>query len=222
MSENRLGLFGGSFDPIHLGHLITASSVAEQLDLQQVIFIPSAMPPHKQYEKLTAPRHRLAMTKLAVRDNPRFTASDIELKRTGPCYTILTIRDMKAAHGQAELFWIIGADSLPELPTWYNIEQLLVECHIVTTSRPGWENQQALQHLADRFNPDQINLIKQNVLTTPRIEISATDIRRRVAAGRSIQYLVPEAVRNYIMEHNLYTTSQHGSPCQSQEGGDPP
>ncbi len=209
MSYTKIGLFGGSFDPIHTGHLITASAVAQQLSLQQVVFIPSALPPHKLNQQLAPPADRLAMVKLAIQADQRFVVSDIELNRTGPSYTLHTVGHLQEIHSQARMFWIIGADSLVELPSWYQVSELLDICQIVTASRPGWDPSKQLQTLADKCSKDQLAPLSQHILTTPLIQISSTDIRRRTAAGQSTRYLLPEPVRTYITEHKLYkdTTS---------------
>ena len=200
----RIALFGGSFDPIHLGHLIIARSVAELLDIDRVIFLPSASPPHKTASDLLAAEHRSEMVKLAIADEPAFGFSDFDLTRQGPSYTIETVAHFRQEFGPtAILHWIIGADSLPELPTWYRAGELVESCHIVTAARPGWERIDD-QALRPHFNDEQIATLRSNMVETPRIDISATDIRNRVRAGKSIQYLVPESVRQYMLQHGLY------------------
>ena len=200
----RIALFGGSFDPIHLGHLIIARSVAEQLEIDQVIFLPSATPPHKAADDLLAAEHRCEMVKLAIAEEPIFALSDFDLAREGPSYTIETVAHFRQEFGPATvLHWIIGADSLPELPTWYRAGDLVESCHVVTAARPGWERID-FDALRPQFSEEQIATLRANMVETPRIDISATDIRRRVRADKSIRYLVPESVRQYILEHGLY------------------
>jgi len=199
-----VALYGGSFNPIHNGHLISARSVAEQLGAGRVVFIPSAKPPHKLNMDLASAEDRLEMVRLAIAGEPLFDVSDCELRRTGPSYTFDTVTQFRESLGAATpLAWIIGADSLPELASWYRVPELVDLCRIVTAARPGWE-QPDLSPLAARLSRDQIERLKADVLVTPRIDIAATDIRRRVCAGQSIRYLVPDAVRDFINARGLY------------------
>lgn len=200
----RITLFGGSFNPIHLGHLIIARSVAEQLELDRVIFLPSATPPHKTGTDLVAPEHRAEMVRLAIADEPGFEFSDFDLTRAGPSYTVETVAHFRQELGpEATLHWIIGADSLPELPTWHRVRALVESCHIVTAARPGWE-QIDFDALGPRLGDQHTATLRANMVKAPRIDISATDIRQRVRSGKSIRYLVPESVRQYILAHGLY------------------
>lgn len=206
MTQRAIGLFGGSFNPIHHGHLIVARAVIESVGLEKVVFIPSANPPHKRDETLADAHDRMAMVRLAIGDEPGMEADDLEIRRTGPSYTILTVQEYRRRLPPAvQLLWIIGGDTLPELATWYRAGELVEMCRIVTAVRPGFETPN-LEELEKTLTGPQMTALKKNILTTPRIDISATDIRRRVARGRSIRYLVPEAVRAYIDEHNLYRT----------------
>ncbi len=203
MSE-RIGLYGGSFDPIHFGHLISARSIAEQLGLSRVILIPSARPPHKQGEKVTDPAHRLAMVELAVQGDPTFAVSDIELQRQGPSYTFDTVAQFHERLGPSvALYWIIGADSLPELPGWHRIDELVGSATLVTAARPGSPDVE-VSVLAEAVGRDHAEALLANRRRTPEIDISATEIRARVAAGRSIRNLTPEAVVSYIAARRLY------------------
>ena len=200
----RVGLYGGSFNPVHCGHLIIARSVVERLDLARVIFLPSAVPPHKEGERLLEAGHRAEMVRLAIAGEPLFDISDYDLTRDGPSYTVETIAHFRRELGDdAELFWIIGADWLMELGTWHRAAELVDACTIVTAARPGWERPD-LSPLADRLGAAQIAKLHAHILDTPQIDISATDIRERVAAGRSIRYLVPESVQDYIEMFKLY------------------
>ena len=200
---HRVGLYGGSFNPIHVGHLIVARSVAEQLALERVEFLCSAAPPHKRQVDLITAEHRAAMVRLAIEGEPRFAANDIDLVRPGPTYTIETVRRWRSAHPDAEPVWIIGGDSLAELPTWRDAGQLVDECRIVTATRPldrdiDWT---PIEQSLGRQRADRL---REGMLATPVIDVSATDIRRRVAGGRSIRYLVPNSVADYIERHGLY------------------
>jgi nicotinate-nucleotide adenylyltransferase len=205
MSE-QIGLYGGSFDPIHFGHLISARAIGEQLDLASIVLIPSRQPPHKAPGRVSEAAHRLAMTRLAVEGDAFFEVSDIEMHRAGPSYTLDTIVSFRERiGGDAKLFWIIGADSLPELPTWYRVAELVRSVTIVTAVRPGWRLPD-LDVLAPAVGEASAKELLSNCCLTPPIGISATDIRARIAAGRSVRYLLPEAVMSYIEEHALYKT----------------
>ncbi|MDO8630201.1 MAG: nicotinate-nucleotide adenylyltransferase [Phycisphaerales bacterium] len=200
----RIGLYGGSFNPIHCGHLIVARSIRERLDLGRVVFLPSRHPPHKAEGGLAAAEHRSEMVRLAIAGEPGFEFSDYDLTRDGPCYTIDTVFHFLARFGPGvELSWIIGGDSLAELPTWRRTRELVDACRIVTAARPGvggvdWEA------LGKLFDDVQIQRLRDGVVDTPMIDISSTDIRCRTRDGRSIRYLVPDCVRDYIDEHGLY------------------
>jgi nicotinate-nucleotide adenylyltransferase len=200
----RIGLYGGSFNPIHFGHLIVARSVAEQLSLDRMIFLPSAAPPHKPRADLVEPQHRAEMVALAIAGEALFEYSDFDLNRSGATFTIETVTHFGQQCGPgATLYWLIGADSLAELTTWRRVSELVDACRIVTAARPGWE-QPDWPKLRSHLNDEQIKRLRADVLETPRIDISATDIRARVRAGRSIRYLLPESVREYIARHGLY------------------
>jgi nicotinate-nucleotide adenylyltransferase len=202
--NQRIGLYGGSFDPIHFGHLISARAIAEQLDLSRVILIPAALPPHKQALPRTAGEHRLAMVRAAIQGDSLFEASDLELKRSGPSYTFDTVCDFRERFGSGvELYWIIGADSLPDLPGWYRVRELVAAVKIVTACRPG-AGSPSLSDLAQTLGEEPAAALLRRSLTTPEIDISGTDIRARAAAGRSIRYLVPESVASYIATRRLY------------------
>jgi nicotinate-nucleotide adenylyltransferase len=204
MGVNRIGLYGGSFDPIHIGHVIVARSVAESLGLDRVIFLPSASPPHKDSSDLLSQEHRARMAELAIANEPLFALDDYDLTRKGPTYTVETVAYFKGLFGAgAELAWIIGADSLPELKSWHRVSELVDACRIVTAARPGWEAPD-LSILRPELSDEQIERLGRDILATPRIDVSATDIRRRVRTGRSIRYLVPDAVGDYIQRHELY------------------
>ena len=199
----RVGLYGGSFNPVHHGHLIVARAVLEQLSLQRVLFLPSERPPHKLGRPILSGRHRAAMVQLAIDGEPLFEFNDFDL-RDGPSFTIDTVLHFRGVFGPAaELHWIIGADSLAELATWKRAGELVDACRIVVAARPGW--QEIDWHVFDPvLRPQQVDRLRAGIIATPQIDISATDIRERIRAGRSIRYLVPDAVRQYIAEHDLY------------------
>lgn len=194
---------GGSFDPIHLGHLIVAERAAGLLRAGRVLFIPCNIPPHKPAARLTPGRHRLKMIELAIRGNPGFRACDLELARGGVSYTVETIEALREIHGpRAKLLFLIGADSLKELPTWREYRRILSLCTVVTAGRPGsaladWRGDGA-------FTREEAACLKAHILDTPLIGISSTEIRRRRREGASIRYLVPESVERYIVSRGLY------------------
>lgn len=201
-----LGLFGGSFDPIHVGHLIVARSVAEAAGLDEVVFLPSAIPPHKDARLLVAAKHRAEMVRRAIAGEPGFTFSDHDLSASGPSYTVDTVAAFAEVHGPGVgLYWIIGQDSLAELPSWRRVADLVDSCFVVTAVRAGWETPD-LGFLRPKLSAEQVGKLHRYLLQTPRLDVSATDIRNRVRTGRSIRYLVPEAVESYIHEQGLYRT----------------
>ena len=195
---------GGTFDPIHIGHLATAEAVRCEYQLDTVLFIPSANPPHKQDVEVTDAIHRYRMTELATKSNPHFEVSAIEMERKGLSYTINTLQALLEEYGDdTELYFIIGSDALAELHTWENIYGVLELTHFIAASRPGIDK---TDEIIASFG--ELGRKKIHRLTIPELEISATDIRHRVAEGRSIRYIVPEAVRLYIAEHALYQTKK--------------
>ncbi len=206
----RIALYGGSFDPIHNGHLIIARAVAETLNVHRVVFLPSARPPHKNADDLAAAEHREAMVRIAIRDEPVFELSDHDLRESGPTYTIDTIAHFtKSENSDARPYWIIGADSLAELTTWHRAAELIDRCEIVTAARPGWDDS-VVASLRSAFTSEQVDRLLAHVLKTPQIDISATDIRGRIRAGLSIRYLVPDSVHTYIVEHGFYRDESNG------------
>ncbi|MBN1436528.1 MAG: nicotinate (nicotinamide) nucleotide adenylyltransferase [Sedimentisphaerales bacterium] len=203
-NKNGILLFGGTFDPIHNGHLQICRAAAELLAIEKVILIPSAIPPHKTDCNITPIEHRLAMAQAAVQHDAFFEVSDCELQRKGPSYTLDTVHHFQQLYGPTvKIHWLIGADMLREIATWYEISQLVEKCQIVTAVRPGHD----LSHWQPKGNlltPQQIQRLKSAILPTPLLDISATDIRNRAATGKPITNLVPDAVAEYIAAHNLY------------------
>ncbi len=197
----KIGIMGGTFDPIHLGHLATAESVREIFSLDEILFIPAARPPHKLKRHVTDEIHRLAMTTLATRSNKFFRVSDMELKRSGLSYTLDTMDELHKNFGATtELFFIIGADSLADLSKWHEAKKLVARSHFIATTRPGVDvDFSATEKFFGTAASKHIHRV-----TTPAIEISSTEIRERVKSGRSIKYLVPEAVEEYILREGLY------------------
>jgi len=196
----RVGIVGGTFDPVHLAHLRLAEDARESFALDEVLFIPAGDPWRKSHRSISPAKHRLAMLELAVAGNVDFGISDIELRRSGPTYTADTLAALAAERLDDEFYFIVGVDALTDLPNWHEPERIvehailavapreLQELNVATLNVPG---------LAARIEP----------FPMPRMDISSTDIRARVAAGRSIRYLVPAEVERYIAEHRLYRTS---------------
>lgn len=200
-------LFGGSFDPIHHGHLIVCRYAAEKLGADRVILIPSVSPPHKERAALAAVDERLGLCRLAVDEDPLFEVSDWEARRPGPNYTLHTVQHfLEAGPAGTKLYWLIGLDSLVELPSWYRVGELVSLCTLVTVGRPGsrWPSRDSLR---DLMTLEQIDELEAHYLDNPLIDISATDIRGRIRAGQSIRYLVPERVRESIEARGLYRGS---------------
>jgi nicotinate-nucleotide adenylyltransferase len=198
-----LGIFGGTFDPIHLGHLILAEHCREACRLDRVLFIPAGQPPHKSDRQITLGRERLEMVELAIAGHVAFAASSIELDREGPSYSANTLAALAREHPGAELFFLIGSDSLADLPLWYQPARIAELATIVVATRPGIERLD-LAPLGGILAPAAIERIEQHVVRIPLIQISSSMIRSRVAAGQSIRYLVPRAVECYVDSHGLY------------------
>lgn len=216
MTVPRLGLFGGTFNPIHYGHLRSAEEVAEALGLTRLWFIPAALPPHKASRDITPFEVRLEMTRLAVADHPLLEVSDIEGRRPGKSYSIETLRLLRREVGPDwELYFILGMDAILEIPTWKDYRELFYLCHFVVLDRPGFDRGQLEQVLRRDVHP-QIQPLPGGAgfqhpagfrvlpVATTLMDISATRIRRLVRERRSIRFLLPEAVRRYIMKENLY------------------
>ncbi len=200
----RLGVLGGTFDPIHFGHLLAAETTCESLHLDQVLFAPAALPPHKQQMHVLPVAHRVAMVRLAIADNPSFALSTVDLDRPGPHYTVDMVQLIREQYaiGAEEMFLIIGADSLTQLPTWHEPAQLIQMCRLAVVVRPCYpvdlaSLEQSLPGLTGRLE----------LIEMPALGISSSDLQRRVREGHSIRYQTPEAVVRYITEHQLYRQS---------------
>lgn len=199
-----IALFGGTFNPIHHGHLIIARFIAEELRLAKVLFLPSAHPPHKSGSGMASAAHRAAMVRLAIEGESCFGFDDYDLNREGPSYTIDTIAHFRERLGlDIILYWIIGSDSLTELTSWYRARALVESCRLITAIRPGWEGID-WEPLRARLGEDAVAILKSGLLESPRIDISSTHIRQRIRQRRSVRFLLPESVRQYILHHNLY------------------
>jgi nicotinate-nucleotide adenylyltransferase len=189
----RVGIMGGTFDPIHHGHLVAASEVAALFDLDEVIFVPTGAPWQKSTRRVSPAEHRYLMTVIATASNPRFWVSRVDIDRAGPTYTVDTIRDIAEQRQGAELYFITGADALGQILSWKYAEDALKLAHFVGVTRPGYE-------LSDAHLPgDTVTL-----LDVPAMAISSSDCRARVQQGQPVWYLVPDGVVQYINKHNLY------------------
>ena len=197
----RVGVLGGTFDPIHIGHLVAAEEVRVQLGLDRVVFVPAGLPPHKLTDDVSSVDHRLAMVKLAIASNPYFTVSRVDIDRFGPCYTVDTIELLRDEWGSdVELYFIMGSDSLADVLTWHNPQRLIRLCRLAVVERPGYRvDVEELERLLPGITS------RVHFINSPQLDISSTDIQRRVREGLSIKYQVPEAVEDYIYEHELYT-----------------
>jgi len=190
----RVGVMGGTFDPIHHGHLVAASEVAQSLDLDEVVFVPTGQPYQKR--GATDSEHRYLMTVIATAANPRFTVSRVDIERGGPTYTIDTLRDLHRQRPDAELFFISGADAIAQILDWKNVEELWSLAHFVAVTRPG--------HVLTVSGLPESDV---SLLEVPALAISSTDCRDRVSRGFPVWYLVPDGVVQYISKHHLYRSS---------------
>jgi nicotinate-nucleotide adenylyltransferase len=198
----KLGVLGGTFDPVHLGHLAIAREARYRLALDFVLFIPAGQPWMKSDQKITPAAHRVEMLWLALAGEPAFGISTLEVEREGPTYTVDTLLELKDRFGEGtEIYFIVGYDSIDELIQWREPDKIVELCHVVVVSRPGFPAPN-VNELGAKIPALPGRLI---VLDGPREDVSSTDIRRRVAQGQSITGLVPEEVEKYIKEHNLYT-----------------
>lgn len=197
----RLGIMGGTFDPIHHGHLVAASEVAAVLDLDEVVFVPTGKPWQKEGSRtVTDAEHRYLMTVVATAANPQFTVSRVDIDRGGYTYTIDTLRDLAEQRPNADLFFITGADAMSQIMTWKDADAMWDLAYFVGVTRPGHELQ-----LPEAGNPHQAALLE-----VPALAISSTDVRDRAAAGMPVWYLVPDGVVQYINKYELYTEDTPG------------
>jgi len=196
----RIGVLGGTFDPIHYGHLAAAEEARAKLNLQKVVFVVAGIPPHKLDEEITPAEDRYAMVELAIASNPHFSLSRVDMDRPGPSYTVDTIQFLRQQWGEdTEIFFIMGMDSLLEIETWHQPQRLIQLCRLVAVERPG-------------FVPDLERLeaampgitARTEIIDMPEVDISSTDLQRRVRQGLPIKYQVPPEVEEYIYQHRLY------------------
>ncbi|HEY0739643.1 MAG TPA: nicotinate-nucleotide adenylyltransferase [Herpetosiphonaceae bacterium] len=206
----RIVILGGTFDPIHIGHLAIAEDVRYTLDASHVLFVPAAQQPLKSYQHRASAAERLAMAQLATADNPAFSVSDIEIRRGGLSYTVETVAEIHAQHPEAQIFFTVGVDAAVTLPKWREVERLLSLCRIVIVERPGYT-----------FDPEvlmaELPAARERILVVPgpALDISASEVRLRLSEGRPIRYHLPAAVREYIEEHGLYQDAPRDDITQS-------
>ena len=195
----RLGIMGGTFDPIHHGHLVAASEVAAEFELDEVVFVPTGQPWQKSDRQVSPAEDRYLMTVVATASNPRFTVSRVDIDRPGATYTVDTLRDLRRLHPDAELFFITGADAMGQILTWKDVDELWDLAHFVGVTRPGHD-------LSDMGLGADVSLME-----IPAMAISSTDCRERVRRGRPVWYLVPDGVVQYIAKHHLYVSEEETS-----------
>ncbi|MDR6892942.1 nicotinate-nucleotide adenylyltransferase [Falsarthrobacter nasiphocae] len=203
----RLGIMGGTFDPIHHGHLVAASEVAARYDLDEVIFVPTGRPWQKADQLVTPAEHRYLMTVVATASNPRFTVSRVDIDRAGPTYTVDTLRDLKRQYAESELFFITGADALAKIMSWKDVDEMWDLATFVGVTRPG--------HVLSNQGLEGVELLE-----IPAMAISSTDCRERVREGLPVWYLVPDGVVQHIAKHHLYSSEmpETEDPLVSAEG----
>jgi nicotinate-nucleotide adenylyltransferase len=194
--SRRIGVMGGTFDPIHHGHLVAASEVQAWFDLDEVVFVPTGRPWQKGDRVISPAEHRYLMTVIATAANPRFRVSRVDIDRGGPTYTIDTLRDLKAEMPDAELYFITGADALTDIFTWRNVEELFTLANFVGCTRPDYEMDLSA---IGPIPADRVTLVE-----IPALAISSTDCRERKRRGEPVWYLVPDGVVQYIAKHDLY------------------
>jgi len=198
----KIGILGGTFNPVHSGHLIVAEAVREEFRLDRVLFIPAGTPPHKSKNEVADAYHRYNMVKCAVGSNPYFEASRLEIERLGYTYSIDTLTSLKALYPEkTDFFFIIGADVVPELVTWKDYGKVFQMCSFIAILRPG-NDREAFKHNIDELT----GIYQANIITAeaPLVDISSTGIRERVMDGRTIKYLVPDCIEKYILDNGLY------------------
>ncbi len=203
----RLGLFGGSFDPVHYGHLLLAECCREQCRLDRVLFVPAAIPPHKREQAGATPESRLEMLKLATYGHEAFDVSGVEINRGGVSYTVDTLRHFRAAEPEAELFLLLGADMLHDLPHWREAEEVCRLAVIVAVQRAGVPELD-YAGLSGVAEPQRIEEFRAQRVSMPEIGLCSREIRRRVGEGRSVRYWMPRAIEKYIESNGLYRAEE--------------
>jgi len=204
VNKNKIILFGGTFDPIHRGHIEVALAAREHLQADSLIFIPASRSPLKQQQPIASDQDRLEMIRLSIGQNDRLRLSTCELNRPQPSYTLDTVLYFREKYAQqADLFWLVGADAIEDLSRWYRINELLEICTIAVMYRAGYPKPD-FEACKEEFTPEQIAQFQQNIVPVPLIEISSTDIRNRISQGRDVRDFLHPKVYDYIKAHDLY------------------
>jgi nicotinate-nucleotide adenylyltransferase len=204
MVKKKIILFGGTFDPVHLGHTSVTATASERIGAEKVIFVPAKQSPLKAFGPQVCDEDRLAMIKLAIESNNAFDVSDYELKKPGPSYTLETVIHYQQQLGdEAMIFWLAGADSLDDLPGWYGVKELIDRCNLSIMHRAGCKPPDFSKY-QPLWGPDRVRKLQQNVVETPLIDISSTEVRRRISAGLDVNAMLNPKVQQYIREHGLY------------------
>ncbi len=203
MARTKIALFGGTFDPVHIGHTTVAARAAEAIGAQKVIFIPAKRSPLKSLSPEAGDSQRLDMLRIVTAENDVFEVTDYELTKPGLSYTLRTINHFEQVYPDAELYWLLGADSIDDLPHWYGIEEVIDRCNVAVMYRDGFARPDFTK-FADIWGPDRIAKLRKNVIATPLIPVSSSEIRRRLASGEDVTDMVDEGVAAYIREHGLY------------------
>jgi nicotinate-nucleotide adenylyltransferase len=204
MTQRKIVLFGGTFDPIHLGHTTVASCAFEHIGAEKIVFIPAKRSPLKMLFPMASDRDRVTMIALAIEDNAIFQLSDYELKKPAPSYTLETVRHFRAEYGtDISIYWLTGTDSIDELPHWYKVKELIDECNLATMYRAGCKPPD-FSGFKETWGQERVEKLRRNIIKTPLVDISSTGIRKRLAAGRDVAHMLAPPVDRYIRQHNLY------------------
>lgn len=210
MMKKKIALFGGTFDPVHLGHSAVAASAAEHIGAEKVIFVPAKRSPLKNFFPEADDDDRLAMIALAIAGNEKFQLDDFELRKPKPSYTLETARHFQADYGdEALIYWLIGADSICELSRWYGIVELIDECNLCVMFRAGFEPPDFTE-FKDLWGAARVEKLQRNIIRTPLLDISSTEIRKRLAAGDDVAGMLAPSVEDYIRKHGLYQSRTKG------------
>jgi len=203
MVTRRIALFGGTFDPIHLGHMTVASAAARKIDADKLIFIPAKISPLKGFFPFARDEDRLRMIELAIAGHDELAVSDCELKRPAPSYTLDTVRQFQHDYGpETSIHWLLGADSVADLVHWHKIEELIDECHLTTMQRPGYMPE--FDRFETRWGPQRVAKLNRDAIETPLVDVSSTEVRGRLAAGEDVSGMLHPEVIQYIRAHHLY------------------
>jgi nicotinate-nucleotide adenylyltransferase len=205
LTMKNIGIFGGTFNPIHVGHLIVAQEVADSMELDKIIFIPTGDPPHKNKQELAVAEHRYEMVRLAIKGNEKFDLSDIEIKRSGKTYTFDTLVELNKKYKDHNFYFIIGFDTLKDIDSWKKIDEVFKISKFIVVNRGNLRSE-----MEDEINDKKLKYEADiKLVTIPDIQISSTDIRKKIKSGKSIKYLVLDDVYNYIMKNKLYRGEQN-------------